>query len=192
MGPLILLILFAAQTQVEASSALTARSLQRSELPDYFPLRVLDIGFAVIEVTLENGASEAMRVDPEQFEAFAPRGRRLEPAALTDVVPELVKFHSRSGGAGMHGEVYRRAPPYPYGGPHRTPQTTGPVTAGPRSVSASLATEIRESLEMHLLQESTLKAGEKITGLLIFKSRQSGNRLAGGRVVFQDLQSPLK
>lgn len=191
MQLLLVLLLFSPQSAAEeASASLTAKSLKRSELPDDFPLRILDVGFAVIEVTLENRGAKGLEIDPAEFQAFAPKGRRLESAALTDVVPELVKFHSRTGSPGVHGELYRRRLPYPYGGPHRSPQT-GPSVAGPRMVSAGLAAEIRQSLEKHLLQETRLAAGGQVKGFLFFKSRQSGNRLEGGRVVFQELEASL-
>lgn len=165
------------QSAPETEQVVTVRSLQRSELPNDFPFQVLDVGYAVLEVSLKNASSESMTPKLEQLEISNPKGKALKRAEPTEIVPRLMKYY-RGGDLGVNAEVSvgvagpmsRRAPP---------PSQPG---SGSGSVSVDVGQRLRTILEHYQLKEKPVAAGSSVTGLIYLKSKNSGRRLAGGEL----------
>jgi len=92
---LISLVLLSAAPQVEEIS-FTVSSVKRSDLPDDFPFQVLNEGFAILKLKMENRSSEAWTFRPEEVEVFEGGGKKLDRAVPTDIAPKLMKYYRGS------------------------------------------------------------------------------------------------
>ncbi len=77
--------------------------MKRSELPDDFPFQVLNEGFAILKLKMENRSSEAWTFRPEEVEVFERGGKKLDRAIPTDIAPKLMKYY-RGSQRGIYGE----------------------------------------------------------------------------------------
>lgn len=163
--------------------AVESSPLKRNQLPDGFPLQVLDSGFAVIRVRIDNGSSQPWGLDPSTFRLSSPKKKRLKRARPTDIAPKLRKFYAGNR-KGIHGEAYggyRRPTPVELG---QAP-TIDP-NQPPGTLPADLGTQLRQLLEGFELQPSTLQPGQAVEGLLYYKSKDSGARLYNGELTLED------
>ena len=178
---LISLLLLSASPQIEEIS-FAVSSVKRSELPDDFPFQVLNEGFAILNLKMENGSSEAWTFRPEEMEVFESKGQKLDRAVPTDIAPKLMKFY-RGSQRGIYGEGYS-------GGRPTTQEweQVPTVEPGRRSgtVSAGVGGRFRAALEHHQVQEVELSPGETAEGFFYLKSKKTGGKLSGSSLRFQN------
>jgi hypothetical protein len=155
---------------------LEADSVMRRDLPNDFPLHLLDAGFAILQVRLENHSDDSVEFDVDRVEAYSPRKRRLERALPTEIAPELIKYY-RSGSRDLHGRTESRWPRYPTDAHRRRSPTVG---TGPGMIDAGMGTQLRETLERYEVKSAVLGPGQSLEGFLYVKSKDSGQRLSGG------------
>ena len=79
------LLLLSPTPQVEEIS-FTVSSVKKSDLPDDFPFQVLNEGFAVLKLKMENRSSEAWTFRPEEVEVFEGGGKKLDRAVPTSLI----------------------------------------------------------------------------------------------------------
>ena len=175
------LLLLSATPQVEEIS-FTVSSVKRSALPDDFPYQVLNEGFAILELKMENRSSEAWTFRPEEVEVFEGKGKKLDRALPTDIAPKLMKYY-RGSQRGIYGEGY--------GGGRPTTQEweqAPQVEPGksPGTVSAGVGGGLRAVLDHFQVQEVNLAPGETAEGFFYLKSTKSGGKLSGGSLRFQN------
>jgi hypothetical protein len=185
--PFSVVLLMTATAGAAEGVVFEADSVMRRDLPDDFPLHLLDAGFAILRIRLENHTSEAVEFELERIEAFTPRRRRLERALPTEIAPELVKYY-RSGSPGVHGEGYSGWPRYPTDA-HRRRQPG--VATAPGSIDAGAGTRLRETLERYEVKSAVLGPGQSLTGFYYVKSKDSGQKLVGGSLKLGDLAATL-
>ena len=175
------LVFLSATPQVEEIT-FTVSSVKRSDLPDDFPFQVLDVGFAVLKLKMENLSSEAWTFRPEEVEVFEGGGKKLDRAVPTDIAPKLMKFY-RGSQRGIYGEGYS-------GGRPTTQEweQVPTVEPGRRSgtVSAGVGGRFRAALEHHQVQEVELSPGETAEGFFYLKSKKTGGKLSGSSLRFQN------
>ena len=175
------LVFLSAAPQVEEIT-FTVSSVKRSDLPDDFPFQVLDVGFAVLKLKMENLSSEAWTFRPEEVEVFEGGGKKLDRAVPTDIAPKLMKFY-RGSQRGIYGEGYS-------GGRPTTQEweQVPTVEPGRRSgtVSAGVGGRFRAALEHHQVQEVELSPGETAEGFFYLKSKKTGGKLSGSSLRFQN------
>ncbi len=162
-------------------------SLRRQDLPDEIPAQIFDSGFAVIRVRIHNEGSGVVELRPEDFQVLDPRGRELEPAPLTEITPHLVKYYV-PGGAGVHGEI-GNWPKYPTVA-HWERGEHG--VAGPGSIDVGAAPAVRGALEQHQVQATVLGPGDSFEGFLYVKSKNTGAKLKGGKIIWQGREVTLE
>ena len=175
------LVLLSATPQVEEIT-FTVSSVKRSDLPDDFPFQVLDVGFAVLQLKMENRSSETWTFRPEEVEVFERKGKKLDRAIPTDIAPKLMKFY-RGGQRGIYGEGYSGGRPT-----HEQWEQVPTVEPGrsPGTVSAGVGGSLRAVLEHYQVQEVNLAPGETAEGFLYLKSKKSGGKLSGSSLRFQN------
>jgi hypothetical protein len=161
---LISLLLLSATPQVE-EIGFEVSSLKRSELPDDFPFQVLNEGFAVLKLKVENRSSEAWTFLPEEVEVFEGKGKKLDRALPTDIAPKLMKYY-RGSQRGIYGEGYSGGRP--------TAQEWEQVPTvepgkSPGTVSAGVGGSLRALLEHFQVQEITLAPGDTAEGFFYLK-----------------------
>ena len=71
---LISMLLLSSAPQVDENT-FAVSSLKRSDLPDDFPFQVLNEGFAILKLKMENRSSEAWTFRPEEMEVFDGKGK---------------------------------------------------------------------------------------------------------------------
>ena len=178
---LISLLLLSATPQVEEIS-FSVSSVKRSDLPDDFPFQVLNEGFAILKLKMENRSSEAWTFRPEEVEVFEGKGKKLDRAVPTDIAPKLMKYYGGSQ-RGIYGEGYA-------GGRPTTQEWEQASTVepgkSPGTVSAGVGGSLRALLDHYQVQEVTLAPGESAEGFFYLKSKQSGGKLSGGSLRFQN------
>ena len=180
MTLLISLLLLSATPQVE-EIAFTVSSVKRSDLPDDFPFQVLNEGFAVLQLKMENLSSESWTFRPEEVEVFEGGGKKLDRAVPTDIAPKLMKYY-RGTQRGIYGEGYAG------GRPTRQQLEQAPTVepgGSSRTVSAGVGGSLRAVLEDFQVQEVNLAPGETAEGFFYLKSKKSGGKLAGSSLRFQ-------
>ena len=84
---------------------ISVQSLKKSEVPDGFPFQVLDQGFAIFRITIDNRSPEPWTLPADQVTAVSPKGKDLERAAATEITPKVVKLY-RGNTRGIYGEGY--------------------------------------------------------------------------------------
>jgi len=177
---LISLLLLSATPQVE-EIGFTVSSVKRSELPDDFPFQVLNEGFAILQLKMENRSSEAWTFRPEEVEVFEGKGKKLDRALPTDIAPKLMKYY-RGSQRGIYGEGYA-------GGRPTTQEWEQAPTVepgkSPGTVSAGVGSSLRAVLEHYQVQEVNLAPGESAEGFFYLKSKKSGGKLSGSSLRFQ-------
>ena len=175
------LVLLSAAPQVE-EIAFTVSSVRRSELPDAFPFQVLYEGFAILNLKMENGSSEAWPFRPEEMEVFESKGKKLDRAVPTDMAPKLMKYY-RGSQRGIYGEGYS-------GGRPTTQEWEQVPTVEPGrnsgTVSVGVGSSLRAVLEHYQVQEVNLAPGETAEGFFYLKSKKSGGKLSGSSIRFQN------
>ncbi len=178
---LISLLLLSATPQVEEIS-FEISSVKRSELPDDFPFQVLNEGFAILKLKMENRSSEAWTFRPEEVEVFEPKGKKLDRAVPTDIAPKLMKYY-RGGQRGIYGGGYS-------GGRPTTQEWEQAPTVepgrSPGTVSVGVGGSLRAVLEHYEVKEVDLAPGETAEGFFYLKSKQSGGKLSGGSLRFKN------
>jgi hypothetical protein len=196
VGPALFLLAsvlaYEGESPEEASSSaetvkIEGESLRRQDLPEEIPVQIFESGFAVIRVRIHNGGSDVVELRPEDFQVVDPRGKKLEQAALTEITPHLVKFYV-PGGAGVHGEI-GNWPKYPTVA-HWERGEHG--VAGPGSIDVGAAPAVRGALEQHQVQATVLGPGDSLEGLLYVKSKNSGAKLKGGKIIWQGREVSLE
>jgi len=178
---LISILLLPAPPQIEEIS-FTVSSVKRSELPDDFPFQVLNEGFAILNLKMENRSSEAWTFRPEEVEVFESKGKKLDRAVPTDIAPKLMKYY-RGSQRGIYGEGYS-------GGRPTTQQWEQASTVEPGkgsgTVSVGVGGSLRAVLEHYQVQEVNLAPGESAEGFLYLKSKKSGGKLSGSSLRFEN------
>jgi hypothetical protein len=189
----LLSVLVGIQGDVPAGVLIEAVSVQRKDLPNDFPFRIFDQGFAILNIRVENRSEEDWHLEVEKIHAYDPKGKELDPAVHTEITPKLMKLRSGGGTAGIYGQgssdVYRRRHP---AHAHPMPTVTGGVDTGVGTVSAGKAQEIRAILERYEIHSAVLKPGEATEGYYYLKSKKSGRALSGGRVEVAGVPAGLK
>lgn len=170
-----------------------ATVIEKRHLPDHFPFQLLDQGFAIVEVRVSNTGNQALDFDASSVKVFEKKGKELEVALMTEMVPKLVKSY-RGTRLGIHGEGR-----YGYPGYSRIPGRPG-IVPGPTispnpdvgSISVTLADELREKLEAQQLRSALIEPGTSVEGYVYLKSKKSGKKLLGGFVQVLDQTWPLQ
>ncbi len=178
---LISLVLLSAAPQVEEIT-FTVSSVRRSDLPDDFPFQVLNEGFAILKLKMENRSSEAWTFRPEEVEVFEGKGKKLGRAIPTDIAPKLMKYY-RGSQRGIYGEGYSG------GRPTAQEWEQVPTVEPGRSsgtVSVGVGGSLRAILEHYQVQKVTLAPGETAEGFFYLKSKKSGGKLSGSSLRFQN------
>ena len=175
------LLLLSATPQVE-EIGFTVSSVKRSELPDDFPFQVLNEGFAILELKMENRSSEAWTFRPEEVEVFEGKGKKLARALPTDIAPKLMKYY-RGSQRGIYGEGYGGGRPTTQEW-EQVPTVEPGKSAG--TVSAGVGGSLRAVLDHFQVQEVNLAPGETAEGFFYLKSKKSGGKLSGGSLRFQN------
>ena len=178
---LISLLLLSAAPQIEEIT-LTVSSVRRSDLPDDFPFQVLNEGFAILKLKMENRSSEAWTFRPEEVEVFEGKGKKLDRAIPTDIAPNLMKYY-RGSQRGIYGEGYS------VGRPTAQEWEQVPTVEPGRSsgtVSVGVGGSLRAILEHYQVQKVTLAPGETAEGFFYLKSKKSGGKLSGSSLRFQN------
>ena len=178
---LISILLLPAPPQIE-DIAFTVSSVKRSELPDDFPFQVLNEGFAILQLKMENRSSEAWTFRPEEVEVFEGKGKKLDRGLPTDIAPKLMKYY-RGSQRGIYGEGY--AGERPTTQEWEQAPTVEPGKS-PGTVSAGVGGSLRAVLEHYQVQEVNLAPGETAEGFLYLKSKKTGGKLSGGSLRIQN------
>ncbi len=168
------LLLLSATPQVE-EIGFTVSSVKRSELPEEFPFQVLNEGFAILQLKMENRSSEAWTFRPEEVEVFEGKGKKLDRALPTDIAPKLMKYY-RGSQRGIYGEGYAGGRPTTQEWGQAPTVEPGKI---PGTVSAGVGGSLRAVLEHYQVQEVNLAPGESAEGFLYLKSKKSGGKLSG-------------
>jgi len=171
------LLLLSATPQVE-EIGFTVSSVKRSELPEEFPFQVLNEGFAILQLKMENRSSEAWTFRPEEVEVFEGKGKKLDRALPTDIAPNLMKYY-RGSQRGIYGEGYA-------GGRPTTQEWEQAPTVEPGKSPGTVSAGVGEHFQV---QEVDLEPGETAEGFFYLKSKKSGGKLSGGSLRFQDQAS---
>ena len=158
------------------------QSLKKSEVPDGFPFQVLDQGFAIFQITIENHSSQIWTLQADQVTAVDPKGKDLKRAAATEITPKIVKLY-RGNIRGIYAEGYS-------GGRPTTRQweqvpTVSP-NAGPGQVSVGRAQQLRALLEHYEIHPVEVAPGTTYEGFLYLKSKDTGRKLSGSVVSLGD------
>ncbi len=153
-----------------------AKPLKRNELPDRFPWRVQDVGFAVVQVRLHNPTTHAWTFNPQTVQVLSSKKKKLKLASPEEMTPKLMKIYS-STRQGVHGAAHVGRQPTPSEW-ERVP-TVDP-NRSPGTVSVDQGQRLRSLLEEFEIGEVTLQPGESKQGLLYVKSKKTGARLYGG------------
>ncbi len=177
---LISLLLLTAPPQI-GEIAFTVSSVKRSDLPDDFPFQVLNEGFAVLKLKMENRSSEAWTFRPEEVEVFERGGKKLDRAVPTDIAPKLMKYY-RGSQRGIYGEGYAGGQPTREQWEQASTVEPG---KGSGTVSAGVGGSLRAVLEQYQVQEVHLAPGETAEGFFYLKSKKSGGKLSGSSLRFQ-------
>lgn len=174
-----LLMLFALPSfSLAQDLEIRAHSLRKADLPDDFPFQVLQEGFAIVRVKLENATGADLPLDLSSLEIRKPGGKTLKRADPTEIAPKLMKYY-RGGNARFLGEAHvGRRPTAPE--LQRSPSVGADVNAG--SIDVSTGTRLRTILQSFQLPESTLPPGESVEGFVYVRSKKSGTHLRGGSV----------
>ena len=177
-------LLLSAPLQAQDVTA-TVQSLKKSDIPDGFPFQVLDQGFAIFEIKIENHSSEIWTLQSDQVTAIDPKGKTLKRATVSEITPKVLKLY-RGNMRGIYGEGYS-------GGRLTTQQwedvpTVSP-TAGPGQISVGRAQELRALLEHYEIHTAEVDPGTLYRGFLYLKSKDTGRRLSGSTVKLGDEMS---
>ena len=175
------LVLLSPAPQVEEIT-FTVSSVKRSDLPDDFPFQVLNEGFAILKLKMENRSSEAWTFRPEEVEIFEGKGKKLDRAVPTDIAPKLMKYY-RGSQRGIYGEGYSGGRPTTQEW-EQTPTVEPGRSSG--TVSADVGGSLRAVLEHYQVQGVNLAPGETAEGFLYLKSKKSGGKLSGSSLRFQN------
>lgn len=180
----ILLSLLPTQTaDFEREIAVEAQFLNRVDLPDDFRFPLLELDFAVLRVRLENNSSDSWSFEEEALEIRDPRGKRLERALLTEIVPKILKSDGyKRSNRGIHGQAgygYPAGHPGAYGNPYAYSGGRIGSVSGAKVISATQAQEIRDVLEKHQAASKSLAPGESLEGLIYLKSKKPASQLTG-------------
>jgi hypothetical protein len=173
---LILLLVVPVPAPQQGDITLEAFSLKRGDLPNDFPFQVLDVGFAVIKLTIANETSAPFALDPDDITVMNPKKKKIKRALPTDITPKLMKYH-RGGQRGIHGEAYS-GPPLPPGAP--VPTISPGREAG--SVSINVAQNLRATLEQYQIKAIAVPSGGTVEGFFYLKSKKSGAKLSNSTV----------
>ncbi len=160
----------------------SVQSLKKSEIPDGFPFQVLDQGFAIFKITIENHSSEYWTLPADQITAVDPKGKQLKRATVSEITPKVLKLY-RGNTRGIYGEGYS-------GGRPTTRQweqvpTVSP-NAGPGQISVGRAQQLRSLLEYYEIQQVEVAPDEVYRGFLYLKSKKTGGKLSGSVVKLGD------
>jgi hypothetical protein len=177
-------LLLSAPLQAEDLTA-RVQSLKKSELPDDFPFQILDQGFAIFEITIENRSSEIWTLPSDQITAVDPKGKTLDRATMSEITPKVLKLY-RGNTRGIYGEGYS-------GGRLTTQQweevpTVSP-NAGPGLVSFGRAQQLSALLEHYEIYEVEVAPYTTYRGFLYLKSKNTGRKLSGSVVELGDKMS---
>ena len=158
--------------------SVSAQSLKKSDIPDGFPFQVLDQGFAILEITIENRSVEPWILHGDQVTATDPKGKVLERATVSEITPKVLKLY-RGNSRGIYGEGYS-------GGRPTTRQwedvpTVAP-NAGPGQISFGRAQQLRDLLAHYEIQEVEVAPATIYRGFLYLKSKNTGRKLSGSVV----------
>ncbi len=175
------LFLLSPAPQVEEIT-FTVSSVKRSDLPDDFPFQVLNEGFAILKLKMENRSSEAWTFRPEEVEIFEGKGKKLDRAVPTEIAPKLMKYY-RGSQRGIYGEGYAGGRPTTQEW-EQTPTVEPGRSSG--TVSADVGGSLRAVLEHYQVQRVNLAPGETAEGFLYLKSKTSGGKLSGSSLRFQN------
>ena len=160
----------------------TVSSVKRSELPDDFPFQVLNEGFAILKLKMENRSSEAWTFRPEEVKVFEGKGKKLDRAIPTDIAPKLMKYY-RGSQRGIYGEGYSGGRPTTQEW-EQVPTVEPGVSSG--TVSVGVGSSLRAVLEHYQVREVNLAPGETAEGFFYLKSKKSGGKLSGSSLRFQN------
>ncbi len=161
---------------------ISVQSLKKSEVPDDFPFQVLDQGFAIFEITIENHSAQHWTLPADQVTAVDPKGKALERATVFEITPKVIKLY-RGKTRGIFGEGYS-------GGRPTTRQweqvpTVSPG-AGPGIISVGRAEQLRALLEHFKIHPVEVAPGTTYQGFLYLKSKHTGRKLSGSIVKLDD------
>lgn len=167
-----------------------AEAVLRKDLPDGFPILMLNEDFAVLEVRIENRTEESyFPLDVEQIEIYSKKDDLIEKALSTEITPTIVKYY-RSKPNAIYAQN-RYGTPYPGSYPTiagvRSMRTI-PETGG-RKVRATIGQEVREIVESFQLKSIEVPPGHYVDGYIYLKSKDSGNKLSGGHVRLKELRA---
>lgn len=180
--------------------AVSAEFLNRADLPSDIDFPLLELGFAVVRVRIDNQGEQEWLVKADSVEVRDRKGKTLKPASLNEMTPKIMK-HGKSSRrlAGVGAEIGTRNPNgYPGAYPGRYPTARGasypgvyqppiPANAPPRTVQLGEAQRIRGVLEGHQITETTLQPGQSLEALLYLKSKKPASELSGGQLLIAPL-----
>ncbi|MDA2934191.1 hypothetical protein MYX82_07590 [Acidobacteria bacterium AH-259-D05] len=153
----------------------SVQSLKKSELPDDFPFQVLDQGFAIFKITIENRSPQTWTFQPDQVETVNNKGKALERATVSEITPKVLKLY-RGNLRGIYGEGYSGGRPTIRQW-DQVPTVSPTASAG--TISASRAPQLRALLEHYEIKKVDLDPGASYEGFLYLKSKKTGRKLSG-------------
>ena len=184
-----LLLLFLALTFPADTLSIKGQFLKRGDLPDDFKFPLLELGFAVLRVKVENGSQEMWSLRPSDMSVLNPKGKVIKKVTPFDITPKIMRSKAfkrrfREFHVEDHGPYgYPGTSPGVYGRNVRTIDMTSPGDAGPVVLSADTAVKLRSILEKHEIKETTLIEGETIEALIYLKSKKHPSELSGSTLV---------
>ena len=185
-----LLLLFLALTLQGDTLSIKGQFLKRGDLPDDFKFPLIELGFAVLQVKVENGSQESWVLRPGELSVLSPKGKKIKKVTPFDITPKIIRskqfkrsireVHVEDRGP----ESSPRTSPSVYGGGVRTIDLSSQGgEGGPVILSAETAVKLRSILEKHEIKETTLAAGETIEALIYLKSKKPPSKLSGSTLV---------
>lgn len=174
------------------TAVLEAETVLRKDLPDGFPILMLNEDFAILHVKFENRTDSDFELNVEQMEIYSRKDDLIEKALSTEVTPEIVKYY-RSKPNAIYGQRRYGSPypgPYPGSYPgHGRVRPFGTPESGGRKVRATIGQEVREVVESYQLRSVVVPPGHYVEGYVYLKSKDSGNKLSGGHVRLNELRA---
>ncbi len=198
----LLMVTLGVATQVAAPTPVDvdvqAKFLNRSELPADIDFALLELGYAVVRVRVENRGGAEWTLNPDTVEVRDPKGKVLKPAPLEEITPKVLKHGKSSRRAAGYGAEVGTRNEYPGIYPGRYPTVRGatypgvyqppiPGNAPPRTVAVGEAQRVRGVLQDHLIAETPLQPGESLEGLIYLKCKKPASELRGGALRISSL-----
>lgn len=186
MNPALFLLLWTAMSAQSASVQVDAQFVMRRDLPEGFPVRAQDKGYAVLHLKIANAGTSAYDFDPVRVSVRNPKGKALKSALPEEITPKIVKAY-QGRGAALNADIWSGARPEDLRA--RPGPGSAPAASGPNIISLDMVHRLRAALEHFELDAAEIAPGETLEGYLYFKSKHTGRALAGSKVVLDGIEA---